>query len=75
MNTLHTGLAGVAVLVDKTPATDDVKAGWGAFAVFLLLALAVAFLGWSLTRHLRKARANADAGVFGEDDAKPSNGQ
>jgi hypothetical protein len=36
--------------------------------VFLLLAVAVAFLGWSLTRHLRRARTNADAGMFGDDD-------
>lgn len=55
-------------LVDKTPKPDDVKAGWGAFVVFLLLALAVAFLGYSLTKHLKKAQRNADAGVFGPRD-------
>ena len=68
MNTLVIALTGLVALVDKTPAADDVKAGWGAFAVFLLLAAAVAFLGWSLTRHLKKARTNAEAGVFGKDD-------
>lgn len=72
MNTfvlLVTGtLGGLVALVDKTPADSDVKAGWGAFAVFLALGVAVAFLGWSLTRHLRKARTNADAGVFGDED-------
>ncbi|MCW2848778.1 MAG: hypothetical protein JWR90_2752 [Marmoricola sp.] len=54
--------------VDKVPADDDVKAGWVAFGVFIALAVAVALLGWSLTRHLRRARTNADAGVFDPSD-------
>ena len=53
---------------DKVPAPDEVKAGWVAFAVFIGLALAVALLGISLTRHLRKARDNADHGAFGPTD-------
>ena len=57
---------------DKVPAPNDVKAGWVAFAVFIGLALAVAFLGFSLTRHLRKARDNAERGVFDASD-KPTN--
>lgn len=61
-------LAGLVSLVDEAPAAEDVKAGWGAFAIFLLLGAAVALLGWSLTRHLRKAQSNAEAGVFGDDD-------
>ena len=61
-------LSDLVVLADETPAAKDVKAGWGAFGIFLMLALAVAFLGWSLTRHLRKARTNADAGMFGDQD-------
>lgn len=61
-------LAGLVFLADEAPAAEDVKAGWGAFAIFLLLGVAVALLGWSLTRHLRKAQANAEAGVFGDDD-------
>jgi predicted permease len=68
MNTLVIALHGFVALVDKTPADKDVKAGWGAFFVFLALAVAVAFLGWSLVRHLKKARLNADAGVFGSDE-------
>lgn len=56
-------------LADKTPKPDDVKAGWGAFALFLALALAVAFLGYSLTKHLKKAQRNADEGVF--DPSEP----
>lgn len=61
-------LTGLVSLADESPAAEDVKAGWGAFAIFLLLGVAVALLGWSLTRHLRKAQANAEAGVFGDDD-------
>ena len=49
------------------------KAGWVAFAVFIALAVAVALLGFSLTRHLRKARDNAEHGVFDPSD-KPTTG-
>ncbi len=53
---------------DKVPAPEDVKAGWGAFAIFLLMAVAVGLLGWSMARHLRKAKANADLGRFDPSD-------
>ena len=53
---------------DKAPAPEDVKAGWVAFAVFIALGIAVALLGFSLTRHLRTARSNAERGVFGPTD-------
>ena len=49
------------------PAPEDVKAGWVALVVFLLLALAVAFLGWSLTKQLRKAQNAKDAGAYGDE--------
>ena len=62
----------VVLAADPTPADKDVKAGWPAFFIFLGLALAVAFLGWSLVRQLKKAKANADAGAFGEDDSARS---
>jgi hypothetical protein len=52
----------------EAPAPEDVKAGWVAFAVFIALGIAVALLGFSLTRHLRKARNNADQGAFGPTD-------
>ncbi len=53
---------------DKVPAPNDVKAGWVAFAVFIALVLAVALLGFSLTRHLRRASDNAERGVFDPSD-------
>lgn len=59
------------------PAPEDVKAGWVALIIFLLLALAVAFLGWSLTKQLRKAQAAKDAGAYGDataDTDEPANG-
>ena len=58
----------LAAGADKVPAPNDVKAGWGAFALFIGLAVAVALLGWSLTRHLRTARDNAEAGAFDPSD-------
>ena len=51
------------------PAPEDVKAGPVALLIFLLLALAVAFLGWSLTKQLRKAQAAKDAGAYGDEPA------
>lgn len=52
---------------DEGPEPEDVKAGWAAFGIFLLLALAVVFLGFSLVKQLRKAQANKDAGAFGDE--------
>jgi len=64
-------LHSLVVAADPAPAAKDVKAGWGAFWIFIGLALAVAFLGWSLVKQLKKTQANADAGVFEEKD-KPT---
>jgi cytochrome bd-type quinol oxidase subunit 1 len=64
----------VAWTVDKTPEDKDVKAGWTAFVIFLLLIGAVVFLGFSLVKQLRKAQAAKDAGVYGEDDGQPVDG-
>ena len=51
---------------DEVPQADDVVAGfWGAVIfIFLIVAGVVLFL--SLTRHLRKAQAAKDAGLFGD---------
>lgn len=54
-------------LADETPQPEDVKAGWTAFAIFILLALAVAVLGFSLVKQLRKAQAAKDAGLYGDE--------
>jgi TRAP-type uncharacterized transport system fused permease subunit len=54
----------ITVLVDESPKPEDVKAGWTAFAIFLLLAAAVVLLGFSLVKHLRRAQAAQDAGAF-----------
>ena len=59
----------VVGLADKTPEPEDVKAGWTAFVVFLLLIAAVVFLAFSLVKQLRKAQAAKDAGVFGRDES------
>jgi hypothetical protein len=58
----------VVSLVDEVPNDDDVKAGWLAFAIFIGLILAVAFLGFSLVKQLRKAQAAEDAGVYDPSD-------
>lgn len=54
-------------LTDKTPEPEDVKAGWTALIIFLLLAVAVAVLGFSLVKQLRKAQAAKDAGLYGDE--------
>ena len=56
-------------LDDETPKPEDVKAGWTAFVIFLLLLGAVVVLGFSLSKQLRKAQAAKDAGVYGDDPA------
>ncbi len=58
--------------VEEGPAPEDVKAGWTAFVVFLLLCAAVAFLGFSLVKQLRKAQAAKDAGVYGDEPVAPA---
>jgi hypothetical protein len=60
---------GLAAMADKVPSDNAVKAGWGAFAIFLGLIVAVALLCWSLVNHLKKAKANAETGAFGEDES------
>jgi hypothetical protein len=54
---------------EETPEPNDVVAGWTGFAVFILLIVAVAIIGWSLTKQLKKVdRAEAE-GVYGHDEA------
>jgi len=61
----------LTVLADKTPAANDVVAGWGAFGLFILGIIAVAFLGYCLSRSLKTAARNAEKGVFDPSDKKP----
>lgn len=65
-------LSVVVSLVDKAPADEDVKAGWTAFAVFIALIVAVAVLGFSLVKHLRKAEAAQKAGAYGDEPSEES---
>lgn len=65
-------LSYVVALVDEVPEAKDVKAGWLAFAIFIGLILAVAFLGFSLVKQLRKAEAAEEAGLYDPSDKKPT---
>lgn len=56
-------------LADEAPQPEDVKAGWTAFVIFLLLGLAVVLLAISLVKQLKKAQAAKDAGVYGDEPA------
>jgi hypothetical protein len=60
-------LSDFAALADKPPSEDDIGTGFAYLVVFVLLAAAVTFLGFSLNKQLRKTRANAEAGVFDKD--------
>ncbi len=51
-------------VVDQAPEDDDVVAGWTAFLIFGLLIAAVVFLGFSLTKQLRKADQAEEAGLY-----------
>ena len=70
MNSLWTVLLPLA---EKAPDPEDVKPGWVALVLFLLLAAAVVLLAFSLVKHLRKARANFDErdGVDDGDSPPP----
>lgn len=64
-------LASLALwVVQQAPEDDDVVAGWTAFAIFGLLILAVAFLGFSLTKQLRKAERAEEEGLYDPSDRK-----
>lgn len=57
-------------LVEQGPEPEDVVAGWTAFGLFGLLILAVVILGFSLTKHLKKAARNEEEGLFGTTPEK-----
>ena len=61
------------VLADQVPEEEDVVAGWTAFAVFIALAVAVAVLGFSLTKRLRNvARAEGEGRYAPSDRRRPT---
>jgi putative Mn2+ efflux pump MntP len=60
-------------LADRIPADKDVTAGWLAFAIFIGLGLAVVFLGFSLSKHLRRAEANLGTGKDTKDETTEEN--
>jgi len=72
MTALSLLAGGVIDGVERGPEPEDVKAGWVALAIFLLLCAAVAFLGFSLVKQLRKAQAAKDAGVYGDQPVAPA---
>lgn len=61
----------ITVLVSAVPKDDDVVAGWVAFVVFAALAVAVVFLGFSLTKRLRNVDRAAEQGLYDPSDPKP----
>lgn len=65
---LLTTLPGL-IAADGTPNDNDVVAGPLGFVIFAALLVAVALLGWSLSKHLKKVHKAADDGVFGESEA------
>lgn len=57
---------------DPTPKPTEVKAGPLGFAVWIFLIIAVVIIGFSLVKQLRRAQANKDAGMFGDEPVKPA---
>jgi hypothetical protein len=62
----------LGTVTDPPPSDNNVRAGWGALGLMLLLIAAVVFLLWSFTRQLKKVRAAQEAGVY--DDADDTSG-
>jgi hypothetical protein len=61
----------LTTVTDPPPSENNVRAGWGALGLMLLLIAAVVFLLWSFTRQIKKVRAAQEAGVYDETDDKP----
>ena len=59
-------------LADESPEPEDVKAGWTAFAMFLLLGLAVVFLGLQPGQAAAQGAGRRDAGAFGDPVDEPT---
>ncbi len=57
----------ISLVDDPTPEDSEVVAGPLGFAVWIFMILAVVVIGFSLVRQLRRAQANKDAGLFGDE--------
>lgn len=62
----------LSLATDPVPTDNSVKAGWTAFAVFLLLLVAIVFLGWSFSRQLKKVKKAHEEGVYGDPAPRES---
>jgi hypothetical protein len=60
-------LAQLVMVTDPVPSDNNVKAGWGALGLLLLLIAAVIFLFFSFSKQLKKVEAANDAGVYDDD--------
>ena len=57
----------ILLVDDPTPEPTEVKAEPLAFAIWIFMILAVVAIGYFLVRQLRRAQANKDAGMFGDE--------
>jgi hypothetical protein len=62
-------------LLSAAPEEKDVVAGWTAFGIFGLLALAVVVLGFSLTKRLKNVEKANAAGLYDPSDPKAPDGR
>ena len=60
-------LSSLVRLVDDVPEDNEVKAGWTAFILVLLLVAAVTLICISLYKQLKKVDAAKAAGVYGDE--------
>lgn len=63
------------LVLTAAPDDEDVVAGWTAFAIFGLLALAVVILGFSLTKRLKNVERAAEEGRYDPSDPKTDDGR
>lgn len=57
-------------LVDPVPESDEVKAGWLALVIFLLLGCAVALLGYFMSKNFKRVERNRAEGLLPEGKPK-----
>lgn len=73
MNAVHAVVLPLITLAaEQGPEAKDVKAGWLAFGIFLLLVAATAALCFNFVKQLRKAQAAKDRGAYGDAPVPPA---